>query len=139
MAIVHKGKAVLEGVEATFDVILYPEAQSAKITRNADEEVLKDRHGASFSWLWRDEHYTGDLNMKIVGDTAAHAKAGSAFLDLGSKVTISAADDSNLNGDWQVLPGDDNDLGNTKVADKTFKLRRYKDAAQQAAATTTPA
>lgn len=134
-----RGKASVEGVAATFDVILYPEQQSAKMTRNAEEEIIKDRHGFDTAWLFRNEHYTGDWSMKILGDTVAHAKTGAAFLALGSKVTISAADVPALNGDWQVMPGDDIDLGNTKVGDITFKLRKYADATQNALALTTPA
>ena len=134
-----RGKAAIEGVAAVFDVILYPEPQSAKLGRAADEETIKDRHGATCTQLWRDEHYTCDLNMKLLGDTTAHATTGADFLALGAKVTISTATAAKMNGEWQVLAGDDIDLGNTKVGDINFKLRRFKDDAQNALLLSTPA
>lgn len=136
--IIKKGKATVEGTAGTFDVILYPLAQTIRASQAAEEEVVKDVRGFDAAWLWRNEHNTYDVGCKIVGDTVAHAKAGGAFLDLGSKVTISASDLTELDGDYQVIPGADIDLGNTKVGDITFKLRKYADATQQTAATTTP-
>lgn len=136
--VVVKGKAVLEGIAMTFDVILYPLPQTAKMTQNWDEELIKDQHGYTNVWLARDEHHLLDLGMKIIGDTHAHALSGAAFLSPLSTVTISGADPASWNTTYQLVNGGDIDLANTKVGDITFKLRKYADATQNGLAVTTP-
>ena len=137
-SVVKRGKASIEGVVGTFDVILYPVAQSIKLTQNFNEEIVQDIHGFDAAWLARNEHNTYDLGMKILGDTAAHAATGGAFLAPYATVTITASDLTVLNGAYQLVNGSEIDLGNTKVGDISFKLRKYADSTQNTSATSTP-
>ena len=133
-----RGLASVTGVTGTFDVILYPVQQTIKANHNFDEEIIKDVQGQDNAWIARNEHIMGDIAMKLLGDTAAHAKAGGAFLAPLAVVTISACDLTVLNTTWEVVSGSDIDLANTKVGDITFKLRRYVDATQNTLAAATP-
>jgi len=133
-----RGKASLSGSTATFDVILYPVQQSMKASQAFDEEIIKDAVGQDAAWLARNEHYMGDVAMKLIGDTAAHAQAGAAFLGPLAKVTITSCLCDLWNTTWQVVAGGDVGLNNDKVGDISFKLRRYADATQNTLAATTP-
>lgn len=137
-SVVFRGKAALEGIAGTFDVIVYPVAQTGKLSQNFEEEIVKDVHGFDAAWLARNEHELFDVGMKVLGDTAAHAAAGAAFLAPFATVTLSAFTATVFNGAYQLISGGDIDLGNTKVADINFKLRKYADATQNTSATTTP-
>lgn len=136
--ITKKGLATVEGTTGTFDVILYPVAQTIKSTQNFEEEIVKDIRGFDAAWLYRNEHRMFDIGAKIVGDTVAHAKAGGAFFSPAATVVISACDLTELNGSYHVVSGSDIDLGNTKVGDINFKLRKYADSTQNTASITTP-
>lgn len=136
--VVKRGKASVEGVVATIDVIVYPLAQSISLTQDFQEEIIQDEHGFDAAWLARNEKYEFEIGMKIVGDTTAHAKSGGAFLSPLATVTISGCDLTVLNGAYQNVSGSKIDLGNNKVGDISFKLRRYADSTQNTLATTTP-
>lgn len=137
-SVVFRGKAAVEGIAGTFDVITYPVAQTGKLTQNFEEEIVKDVHGFDGAWLARNEHELFDVGMKILGDTAAHAATGGAFLAPFATVTLSGFTLTVLNGAYQLVSGGDIDLGNTKVGDISFKLRKYADSTQNTAATSTP-
>lgn len=133
-----RGKATVSGNTAAFDVILYPVQQSMKATQQFDEEIVKDAVGQDSAWLARNEKYEGDVMMKLLGDTAAHAQAGAAFLGPLAVVTISTCLVTLWNTTWQVVPGSDVSLQNDRVGDISFKLRRYADSTQNTLAGTTP-
>jgi hypothetical protein len=133
-----RGKASMSGNTATFDVILYPVQQSMKVSQQWEEEIVKDAVGQDAAWLARNEKYDGDLMMKLIGDTAAHAQAGAAFLGPLAIVTITACLVTLWNSTWQVVPGSDIALSNDKVGDISFKLRRYTDSTQNTLAAATP-
>lgn len=137
-SVVKRGKASVEGIPGSIDVIVYPVSQTGKMTQNFEEEIIKDTHGFDAAWLARNEHQTFDLAMKLLGDTQAHAITGGAFLAPYATVTLSGFDLTILNGAYQNLTGSDIDLGNTKVGDISFKLRKYADSTQNTLATTTP-
>ncbi len=137
--VVKRGLATLEGTKMTIDVILYQVPQSAKISHSFEEEIVKDNRGFDAAWLGRNEHQTVDLAMKLAGDTTAHVLAAAAFLAPYATVQISVTDAPALAGtQYQVISGSDIDLGNTKVADITWKLRKYADSTQAAASVATP-
>ena len=144
MAIVFKGKAVFEGTHGTFDVIVYPVAQSQKLTQNWEQEDGKNAHGDDMYAVARNEHYLYDMGMKIVGDTKAHAAGAVAFLSPLSSVVVtdpgpeSPAIPPIMLGTFQIVNGSEIDLGNTKVGDITFKLRKYADSTQNTLMNTTP-
>lgn len=133
-----RGKACVSGLPGALDVILYPVAQSAKISDNYEEEVVKDNLGFDAAWIWRNEHFLLDLGMKLLGDTQAHAVAGGAFLAPGAVVTLSGFDLAILNTAYQIISGGDISLSNTGVGDINFKLRRYADTTQNTLSTTAP-
>lgn len=137
-AVVFRGKAALEGIVGTFDVILYPVAQTGKLTQNFEEEIVKDVHGFDAAWLARNEHHMFDVGMKLLGPTATNAAAGAAFLAPFATVTLSGFTAGLFNAAYQLVSGGDIDLGNTKVGDINFKLRKYADATQNTSAVTTP-
>ncbi len=134
-----RGKAAVSGCAATFDVILYPVQQSMKMSQEYEEEIVKDAVGQDSAWLARNERWMGDIAMKLLGDTAAHAAAGAAFLAPLAVVTITASPVAAFNTTWQITNGSDIGLNNDKVGDINFKLRRYSDATQNTLAQTTPA
>jgi len=136
--ITQRGKAVLEGIAGTFDVITYPIAQTGKLTQNWEEELVKDEHGFDAAWLERNVHYLADFSFKIVGDTAAHAQGAAVFLAALATVTLSGFQAAAFNGSYQNISGADIDLSNVKVADLALKLRRYDDTTQNTLSQTTP-
>lgn len=138
MANVLRGKAQVHGVTAAFDVILYPIQQSIKATQNFDLDIAKDQNGDDAAWRTSNEMIDVDVGMKLLGDTIAHAEAGAAFLAPLAVVTISTAKMAALNTTFCVMNGNEIDLGNTKIGDITFKLRRYVNSTQNTLFATTP-
>ena len=136
--ITARGKARVEGVVGSLDVVTYPVAQSGKQTFNFDEDIVKDNIGFAAAWSARDHHRLNDFAFKLLGDTAAHAKTGAAMLAAFATVTLSGFDVADMNGAYQNISGQEIDLGNTKVGDMMLKLRRYDDSTQNTAATTAP-
>lgn len=136
--IVKRGLASVSGVVGLFDVIIYPVAQSGKLTESYDKEVIKNVKGSDVSALGRNETYAGDFAMKLLGDTDTHAKAGAALLAPLAVVTLSGFEVAAFNGAYTVEPGGSIDLGNTKVGDIEFKLMRYTDADQNTLMTSIP-
>src|SRR5690349_10448272 len=93
----QRGKAVVEGVRGTIDLVVYPVAQSAKVTHEWDEEIVHDQGGFAAAWLARDMRKLADWAFKALGDTAAHAKTGLAFIAPLATVTLSGFDTAELN------------------------------------------
>jgi hypothetical protein len=138
MAITHRGKAVVEGTAGAFDLIVYPITQKGDLEANWEEEIVKDVHGGDAAWLARNLHYLANFSFKVVGDSAANAKAGAAIIAPLATVTLSAFDIAAFNGVYQNMSGQKIDLSNVTVADMSTKFRRYDDAAQAALAATVP-
>lgn len=138
MANVLRGKAQVHGVVGSFDVILYPVAQSMRFSQGFDLDIAKDNMGDDAAWRTSNEIYDVDLACKLLGDTLAHAKAGAAMLAPLAAVVITSGDAAIMNGTYQVMNGGEIDLGNTKIGDITFKLRRYANSSQNTVFTTTP-
>jgi hypothetical protein len=146
MAQTFRGRAQVEGVTNAIDVILKKTMQSMKLTQTFDEEINKDEHGNDCAWKANNEKYEGDISLKLmssgagitVPDTRATVAAAAAFLAPYAVVTISTCEVTAWNTTYQVISGNEIDLGNTKVGDISFKLRRYADSTQNTLAATTP-
>lgn len=142
MANVFRGKAQVSGTKFLCDVILYPIAQSMKLTQNFEEDIVQDEQGADYAWRARNEKYEGDLGMILIDKSstslAANAKTGAAFLAPYAVLTISTCDVVAWNTTYQLVSGSDIDLQNTQTGKMSFKLRRYADSTQNTLAATTP-
>lgn len=137
--VTKRGKANVDGIAGTIDLVVYPVAQSGKASQNWEEEVVKDVRGFDAAWLARNTHYLNDFAFKLLGDTAANAQAGAAFIAPLATVTLSAFEVSQFNGTYQNISGAEIDLGNTKVGDFSLKFRKYADSTQNTLSQTTPA
>lgn len=128
----------MDGIVGSIDLVVYPVSQSGKMAQQWDEETVKDTRGFDAAWLARNTHYLADFGFKLLGDTAAHAIAGGAFIAPLATVTLSGFDLSAFNGTYQNISGAEIDLGNTKVGDFATKFRRYDDTTQNTLSQTTP-
>jgi hypothetical protein len=133
-----RGLASVTGVTGTFDVIIYPVQQTVKGSHAFEEEIVKDVQGQDTAWIARNEHIMLDVMMKLLGDTAAHAATGAAFLAPLAVVTLSGFTPAYLNTTFEVVPGSDISQVNTATGDISFKLRRYVDSQQNTLAATVP-
>lgn len=138
-----RGLASVTGCTATFDVITYPVQQSIGITHQFDVEIIKDAQGQDVAKNARNETLDGEIMMKLLGDTAAHAKAAAVFLAPLAVITISASDVTPLgttatSQQWQLIPGSKIDLKNVEVGNFELKLMRYVDSTQNTAMMLTP-
>jgi hypothetical protein len=137
-----RGKAQVAGSKFLADVILYPIANSLKLSQNWEEDMLKDEQGDDNSVRAHNEKYIGDLGMILVDksstSTAANAKAGAAFFAPLANVTISTCDVAAWNAVYQVESGSDISQENTQGGKIAFKLRRWADSTQNTLMTTTP-
>ena len=145
MANTFRGKAQVAGVSGDLtvaSVALYPLKESMKLSHAFDEDIIKDEQGNDASWRAFNEKYEGDIGMRLVmtgtPSTFAAAKALAAALTPYAIVTISGCDIAIWNTSFQVIPGSDVGLTNTTAGSMTWKLRRYKDSAQNTLATTEP-
>lgn len=136
--VIKRGKASVDGIVGSNDVVVYPVAQSANATHNFEEEIVKDVSGFDTAWLARNMHVLADFKFKALGDTAAHAKTGLTFIAPYATITLSGFDSSEFNGTWQNISGAAIDLNNTSVADFATKFRRYVDGTQNTLSQTTP-
>jgi hypothetical protein len=137
--VTKRGKACVEGIPGTIDLVVYPVKQTGKMVANFEEEVVKDEDGFDVAWVARNLHFLNDFAFKLLGDTQAHAIAGGAFIAPYATVTFSGFDLAAFNGTYQNISGQDIDLANTKVGDMSIKLRRYDDATQNTLSQTVPA
>lgn len=137
MALTYKGKAVVETAVGAMDAYAGVTNESVRASQNWDEEVVKDAEGKDQTWVPRNENITLDVTVKLTGSSIAAAKAASVFLSPYAAVVLSGFDLSWLNATWQYVGGSAIDLSDTKYGGATIKLRKYADATQQAAATTT--
>lgn len=158
---VSRGKATINGSNATYDVLLFVSTQSLKLMQEWEEEVGKDSNGFDAWWLARNEHGILDIKIKFVAPAVANTSAfiagspvtggvstlGQPFMTPLASVTITGAGLNQagsaglaaLNGVYQNMTGADVDMENTKVADGSYKLRRYADSTQNTLANTVPA
>lgn len=136
---IQRGKAAVSGIAGTLTVYIYPVAQSANLNYNFDEEIVKDVNGSDVSWLARNSHKLADFKFKALGDTAAHAATGLAFVAPFATITLSGFDSAEFNTTWQNISGSSIDLNNTSVADFSAKFRAYTDGTQNTLSQTTPA
>ena len=133
-----KGKAAVEGIAGTIDLVVYPVSQTGKVRQEWAEEIIQDVHGFDTTWLARNEHRLMDFGFKLLGDTAAHAAAGGAFIAAYATVTLSGFTLSEFNGTYQNISGGELDLANIKVGDFATKFRKYADSTQNTLSQTTP-
>ena len=134
-----RGKAAVSGLACVLDVIVYPEPQSADLTHQYDVETVKDRQGQDCAKRARNEHQVAAWKFKLLGDTAANAKAGAAMLAPLAIVTVSGCDIADWNGVYIVEPGEKNSLKNTEIGDHDLTMLKYSDAAQNTLMTSIPA
>lgn len=135
--VVKRGKASVDGIVGSIDLIAYAVKQSGSATHNFDLEEVKDESGFDAAWLARNTHILSDFKLKMLGDTAAHAKSQTFIAPLAT-VTLSGFDLADFNGTYQNMSGAQIDLNNTSVADFATKFRKYADATQNTASQTTP-
>ncbi len=133
-----RGLANVFGCKMAFDVVLYPVPQSAKATHQFEEKKAKDYLGQDNAWVALNEMIDGEIALKLLGDTNAHAIAGAVFLAPLAVVTISTADQTLWNTTWEVVPGSNFDLKNDDIGDYNLRLRRYVDSTQNTLAAATP-
>lgn len=137
-----RGKAQLTGSPVTVDVILYPIAQSVKLSHKWKENMVMDTIGDDYGVRAHNEMYDYDLGLIFVDQSAsstlANAKAGAAFLAPLTTMTISADDQSWVNGAWQYSPDSDIDRQNTETTKGAYKLRRWANSTQNTLMTSTP-
>lgn len=135
--ITKRGSATINGVLGSIDLVVYPVAQSANLQQQWEEEIVKDTAGFDAAWLGRNHHYLANFKFKALGDTAAHALSGLAFIAPLATVVLSNFI-GDLNGSYQNVSGATIDLNNTTVADFQTNFRRYSDSTQNTAALATP-
>jgi hypothetical protein len=136
--VTFKGLASIEGIPGTFDVIVWL-PQTGRFGDNFQEEVIMDQHGGDTAWLARNQHLLADVGMKVVGGSSSAALTAQTWpLAPYTTVTLSGFVFSALNGQYQYLTGADLNLTFDKVAEATFKLRKYINSAQNTLANTTP-
>lgn len=137
-----RGKASVSGIAGSFDVILYPVAQSMKFSHKIELKKTQDNFGDDAAWKWNNEMIDGDWAMKLLGDTGAgseaHAKSGAAFLVPGALITCTGFDPAFLNTTWVYMGDGTIDLKNDDVGDISFKVTRYVDNTQNTSFSTAP-
>lgn len=134
-----RGKAAVSGLAVVFDVIVYPEPQSGDAALNYDSEIVKDRYGQDCAERARNAHIVSTFKFKLLGDTAANAKVGAAFLAPLAIVTLSGCDITEWNGTYIAQSGEKNSLTNAAIGDKDITMKRYSDPTQQALMASIPA
>lgn len=137
MALTYKGKATVETAVGALDAYAGVTNETVRAAQAWEEEVIKDAEGKDQTWVPRNEHITLDVTVKLTGTSIAAAKAAAVFLAPYAAVILSGFDLSWLNATWQYVGGSTIDLTDVKAGGATIKLRKYADAAQQTAATTT--
>jgi hypothetical protein len=142
MANTFVGKAQVAGSKFLADVILYPIANSLKLTHKWEEDKVKDEQGDDYSKRGHNEMYDGDIGMILVDKSstslAANAKSGGVFLAPYATVTISTCDLAIWNGAWTYEPDASIDQENTATGKMSYKLTRYANSTQNTLMTTTP-
>lgn len=134
--VVQRGQGAVQGTVGTFDVIIYPVAQTGKTEQQFEEEIVKDTSGFDTAWLARNEHRLMDWSFKLLGGIGAgsneNAAAGAAFVAPFGIINLSGFAVADINGAYQNISGSVIDLGNTKVGELMTKFRRYADPTQNA-------
>ena len=143
---IFRGYASIEGISGAFDVIAWL-PQTGKFNDNFAEEVIQDQHGADCAWLARNQHLMGDVAFKVVGGEAKAALLNQSFpmapytvINLsGFDFATDGVGGAGLNGKYLYMSGADLNLTFDKVADATFKLKKYTNPAQATLSATVPA
>ena len=133
-----------------FDVILYATAaiQDATLTQEYESEKIKDSLGGICSERSINEMANMETNMKLVGDTAANARALNTisvggFLPMQQSVTITQPGSgpqmpAAFIGTFKVKSGTKVSAKNAACGDLALPLERYADPTQNILMTTTP-
>ena len=137
MSLTYKGKALVETAVGALDAYAGVTNESLKAAHAWEEEIVKDDSGKDMSWVPRNEHVILDVTVKLTGASISAAKSAAVFLAPYAAVVLSGFDLSWMNATWQYIGGSSIDLADVKHGGATVKLRKYADAAQQTAATTT--
>ena len=139
VAVTFKGLASIEGVAGgvSLNVIVWL-MQTGRFNDNFEEEVIKDQHGFDTAWLARNQHTMADLGMKIVGASFATITNQTWPLTPYATVTLTGFVLSSINGTYQYITGADTNFNFDKVAEATFKLRKYADVVQAALSVANP-
>lgn len=137
-----RGKAQVTGTKFVADIVLYPIANSLKLTQNWKEEIVEDEQGDDYAIRAHNEKWDGDLGMILVDksstSTLANAKAGAAFYAPLTSITVTTCDVAAWVGVFQVQAGSDLGQENTQAGKFGVKLRRWADSAQNTLLNTTP-
>jgi hypothetical protein len=145
-----RGKAEFAGCAMVFDVVLFATGaiQDATVTQNYEVEKVQDSFGADISKRGRNELLDLDVNMKLIGDTAANARAlntisPGGFLPMLQTVNISQPVSGPqmpavFIGGWQMKPGSKISAKNAACGEMMLPLETYADATQRALMLTTP-
>lgn len=160
MAITSRGKATVNGVPGTFNVILYPIQQKYGMTQSWEEETGMDVSGGIAWLLARNEKGDLDLGVKFVDKSSvtllanaiipistassglANSTLGQPFLAPYASVTISgvvsAGGMAAIEGLYQCISGTKFDAEGNKVSDGDYKLRKWADSTQNTLLNTVP-
>lgn len=146
MAQIFRGRAQIEGVAGTFDVLTKKINQSVSVSQSFDESIVQDANGNDAAWMSRNEKYEGDIQLWLVAnDTSTRAQVATAavFLSPFAIVTLSAFELSFLGTTaspvtWQYVGGSSISLDAMSQGKMSVKLRRYADATQNTLAATIP-
>lgn len=133
-----------------FDVVVYASQaiQDATLTQNYDVEKVKDSLGNDTAKRGINELWDLDVNMKLIGDTAANARAlntisAGGFLPMFQTVNISQPSSGALMptafiGKFSMKPGCKVSAKNAACGDMAMAMERYADTTQNDLMTTTP-
>lgn len=146
MAQIFRGRAQIEGVAGTFDVLTKKINQSISATQQYDEHIVQDANGNDAAWMSRNEKFEGDVQLWLVANdssTRAQVATAAAFLSPFAIVTLSGFELAFLGTTgspvtWQYISGATISLDSMSQGKMSVKLRRYADATQNALAATIP-
>jgi hypothetical protein len=150
MATVYRGRAEFAGCAMVLDVILWADdaIQDATLTQQYEVEEIKDSRGATIAKQASNESHDLEVNMKLIGDTKANARAinsvaAGGFLPPLQSVAISQPSSGDqmpgsFIGTWQCKPGQKISAKNAACGDLSLPLMKWADATQNTLLNTTP-
>lgn len=128
--------AIVGGVPTNVAALAAVLPQSHDVTLNFDEEVIKDSTGFDGVWIARNSHLVRQFEFKPTAATLTAAKSATAFYAAYAKFTFSGSDASDLDGDWQIMSGQNIAIKNDASATVRVTCRKYQDSTQNTAANT---
>lgn len=146
-----RGKAQFVGCGMALDCIIYPATaiQDADFTQDYESEKVRDSRGAFCSERTTNAMTNAGINMKLVGDTQANARAlnnvnAGGFLPMQQTVIISdpatgPALPAMMKGKFKVKSGTKVSIKNAACGDLALPLEQYQDTDQNDLMTSTPA